>query len=85
MEAIEHVNYDQLPNLALYLAFEADFNSKAVWRALEDASNANLHLFTTRQICQLEWASTQRKPKHTTARFNTLLMKHALEKIDTCD
>jgi len=32
-----------------------------------------------RQVCKLEWASTQLKPKQTTSRFNTLLMKVAQE------
>jgi hypothetical protein len=37
------------------------------------------------QVCQLEWASTQLKPKQTTPRFNTLLMKAATDNVDKCD
>ena len=85
LEVIPNVNHDQLVDLALYLAFMVSENEKEVWRAIEDACVASLHLMSTKQICQLEWASMQQKPKMTTARFNTLLMKHALESTDKCN
>lgn len=76
---IPNLNHDILIETALYLAFEAKLNSKAIWRAIEDSSLAALHLLNVKQICQLEWATNQLKPKHTTGRFNTMLMQHALE------
>lgn len=69
--------------MSLYLAFEAKLNDKDVWRSIEDASLTSLHLLNITEISQLEWASTQLKPKQTTPRFNTLLIKSALEKVDT--
>jgi hypothetical protein len=83
LEIIPNINHDQLVNLSLYLAFEAKLNDKNVWRAIEDASLTSLHLLNITEISQLEWASTQLKPKQTTPRFNTLLIKSALEKVDT--
>lgn len=58
-------------------------NDKQVWTALQDASLAALHLFDTKQVSQLEWASSQLKPKQTLARFNTLLMQHVQQKLPT--
>ena len=49
---------------------------------MQDACLAQLHLFTLKQICQLEWASSQLKPKQTQSRFNTLLMQQALDSVD---
>lgn len=73
-EAIPHLNHDQLVSLALYIAMELKLNDKLLWMALQDACLATMHLFDTKQVCQLEWASMQLKPKYTQARFNTLLM-----------
>jgi hypothetical protein len=83
LEVIPNLNHDQLVHLSLYLAFEAKLNQKSLWKAIEEASLATLHLFSTTQIAQLEWASTQLKPKQTSARLNTLLIKTALDKIST--
>lgn len=73
------MNHEQLVNLALYLAMDLKLNDKQLWACLQDACLKALHLFNTKQICQLEWATTQLKPKQTQARFNTLLMQHVLE------
>jgi hypothetical protein len=83
LEIIPNINHDQLISLSLYLAFEAKLNDKSVWRAIEDASLTSLHLFNITEISQLEWATNQLKPKQTKPRLNTLLMKTALEKVDT--
>ncbi len=58
MEVIPHLNHDQLVYLSLHLAFEHKINIREVWRALEDAALASLHLMDLTQVCQLEWAST---------------------------
>jgi hypothetical protein len=63
VEIIPNINHDQLVNLSLYLAFESKLNDRDVWRAIEDASLTSLHLFNITEISQLEWASTQLKPK----------------------
>ena len=51
------LNHDTIVELALYLSLERKFNSKPVWRAIEAAAYESLHLFSLKQICQLEWAS----------------------------
>jgi hypothetical protein len=68
--------------LALHLAFESKVNDLHIWRAIEESALTNLHLMNLTQVCQLEWASLEMKPKHTTARFNTMLMNRAIEAID---
>lgn len=73
-----------LVDLALYLALERQFNAKEVWRAIETSALASLHLMTLKQVCMLEWATTQLKPKHTAGRFNTMLMQRALAEVDRC-
>jgi hypothetical protein len=63
LDIIPNINHDQLVDLSLYLAFEAKLNDKDVWRAIEDASLTSLHLLNITEMSQLEWASTQLKPK----------------------
>jgi hypothetical protein len=41
-----------------------------------------MHLMNIKEISQAQWASTQLKPKHTTPRFNKLLLQRAFEQID---
>lgn len=43
---------------------------------------SSLHHLTLTQICQVEWASMELKPKHSTPRLNTLLQKRAIEVVD---
>lgn len=84
LEFIPHLNHDTLVELSLYLALESKFNNKEVWRAIEAASLEALHLLTLKQVCQLEWATTQLKPKRTNGRFNTMLMQRAYNEVDRC-
>lgn len=70
-------------NLALHLSFDAKVNDKQIWRALEDAALESLHHMTLQQICQLEWASMEQKPKFTSSRFNNFLINKATEAIET--
>lgn len=51
IEIIPHVNHDQLVQLSLYLAFEAKLNDEQVWKVLEEACLASLHLFSLKQVC----------------------------------
>lgn len=81
VELIPHLNHDILVELSLYLALERKLNDKEVWSAIEDAALASLHLLSLREVCQMQWASAQQKPKRTSARFNTLLMQKALEAV----
>ena len=67
----------------MYLAFEAKLNDKQIWRAVENAALANLHLYELKHTCQLQWAVTQLKPKQTSSRFDNLLFNKASEKIDS--
>ena len=83
LEAIPNLNHDVLVEFTLYLAFEAHYNDLKVWRAVEEACYPILHHLTLTQICQLEWATTNIKPKHVNARLNTLLTKRALEALET--
>ena len=78
------MNHDMLVETALYLALERKFNSKEVWRALETSALESLHLFSLKQICQLEWATQQLKPKRSAARFNTMLYQRAFEEVERC-
>jgi hypothetical protein len=71
--------------LALHLAFEVKSNDKSVWRAIEEAALKCMHLFTVTEMCQLEWATSQLKPKQTTARMNTLLLAEILDKLYSCN
>ena len=73
LEIIPKLNHDQVVDLALYVAFEAKINEKELWRALEQAALDNLHLYGLEDICRLEWATAQLRPKQTTQRFGTLL------------
>ena len=84
IEITPKLNYDQLVDLTLYVALEAKINDRGVWRALEQSALDNLHLFSLKQLCQLQWASAQLKPKQMSARTSTLLTKQALEQIGTC-
>jgi hypothetical protein len=79
IEITPKLNYDQLVDLTLYVALEAKINDRGVWRALEQSALDNLHLFSLKQLCQLQWASAQLKPKQMSARTSTLLTKQALE------
>ena len=45
------LNYDELPIVALALAFEVRLNNFSVWRAVENACLENLNLFSITQIC----------------------------------
>jgi len=56
-EIIPQLQHGQIVDLALYLAFEAKINDKAVWRTLEQAAEESIHLMDLRQICKLEWAT----------------------------
>jgi len=37
---------DAVVEVALYMAFEAKYNDKYVWRAIEEAALENLHLYS---------------------------------------
>ena len=76
------MNHDQVIQLALHLSFDAKVNDKDLWRAIEDNILTSLHHLTLTQVCQLEWASMELKPKHTTPRLNTLLQKKAIEAVE---
>jgi len=66
----------------LHLAYEKKCNDRDIWRAIENSSIASLHHMSLTQVCQLEWATMELKPKQVTPRLNTLLMKRAIEAID---
>lgn len=80
--ATNKLSNESVIELAYYLAFEAKHNDKYVWRAVETAALNNFHLYELKHVCQLQWAVTQLKPKHTTARFDDMLHSYAREKID---
>lgn len=63
LEIIPRLNHDITVELALNLAYDAKVNDKVIWRAIEDASIASLHHMTLTQVCQLEWATMELKPK----------------------
>lgn len=51
IEAADKLNYDAVVELALYLAFEAKLNDRQIWRAVENAALANLHLYELKHTC----------------------------------
>ena len=68
--------------LALYLAYEAQLNDRDVWRLIENVSLEQFHQLSIKELCQLEWASMELKPKITSARYNTLMTSKAIESIE---
>ena len=72
---------DTLVELAYYLSFEAKLNDKHIWRAIEDAALTNFHLFDLKKSCQMQWATTQMRPRHVSTRFSNMLFMQALEKV----
>jgi hypothetical protein len=50
IQIIPNLNHDQLVHLSLHTAFETKINNKEVWRAIEDATLAALHLLTLTQV-----------------------------------
>ena len=82
LDIIPNLNFDQVVELSLYLVFETKINDKAVWRLMESAFYESLHLYSVKQLCQVAWACSTQKPKHTTARFTRMLEAEALKKID---
>ena len=69
----------------MHLAFEAKLNDREIWRAIEDAALANLHLFELKHICQLQWAVLQLKPKRTSARLDDILYNVVIQRVETGD
>ena len=51
LDIIPNINHDTLVDLALYVSFELELNSKGVWRAIEETAYESLHLFTLKQVC----------------------------------
>lgn len=82
IELTTKLNFDAVIDLALYLSFEANLNDKYIWRAIEAAALENLHLYSLKHACQMQWAVTQLKPKHTTSRFDNLLFQITHERIE---
>ena len=78
----KRLSYEEVIELGMYLHFTADFKDKFVWRAFEQAALDNLHFYDLKNICQLEWISSSHKPKHTSARFDNLLLNTVIQKID---
>jgi oligoribonuclease NrnB/cAMP/cGMP phosphodiesterase (DHH superfamily) len=74
-----------LVELSLHIAYDAKVNDLDIWRAIEDAGLEALHQLSLLQICQLEWATTMLKPKKTSARFNTMLTKKAIDATASAD
>lgn len=44
-----------------------------------------MHLYSTTELCQLEWATTQLKPKQVTSRLNTVILSAVLERLPSCN
>jgi hypothetical protein len=84
LEVMPSLNHEQLVKLGLFLAFDGNINSKAVWREWEVLVTDAAHRLSVEQVCQANWASIQQKPKHTTAQFNKMLFQMAFDRIDNC-
>lgn len=64
------------------MSFEAKLNDKLIWKAIEEAALANMHLLDLKQSCQMQWGTSQLKPRTTSVRFGNLLFAQALEKAE---
>ena len=82
LTVIPKLNHDVLVEFALHLAYDAKCNDKQIWLAIDDAAIASLHHMNITQVSQLEWATMELKPKHVSARLNTLLQKRAGESLE---
>jgi hypothetical protein len=49
---------------------------------MESAILDNLHLYDLKNSCQLQWAVSQLRPKHTTPRLDNMLLKITLDHIE---
>jgi len=58
IEMAPKLNYDAVIELALYLSFEAKLNDKGIWKAIENAALENIHLYSLKDSCQMQWACT---------------------------
>ena len=82
IETSKHLNFDAVIELTFYMAFEAKLTDKYIWRAIEAAILENFHLYELKHTCQLQWAVSQIKPKHTSSRLDNMLQKVALDYIE---
>jgi hypothetical protein len=82
LQILPNMDHPELINLGIYLAFAPLPNLKSVWREWELRVTDAMHLLSVKQICQAQWACTQKKPKHTTAFFNKHLFQTMFDKVD---
>ncbi len=75
MEIIPHLNQGHLIELALHLTFKEQLNDKQIWHQTEAAILDMLELFTLEEICLLEWATQELKPKQVSAHLSTLFFQ----------
>jgi len=76
------LSIDALVELAYFLSFEAKLNDKEIWRAFEGAVLESIHLIDLKHACQLQWGTSQLKPKGTSARLSDLLFGQARERAE---
>ena len=70
---LKRVNYDHLPKIAMWLAFEVESNDEQIWAVLDEYICKDIHLLTFSDICLAEYASQHLKPKRTTGEMNALI------------
>lgn len=58
MALLPKLGVDALIELVYFLSFEAKLNDKHVWRAIEEAALANIHLIDLQKSCQMQWGLT---------------------------
>ena len=76
------LSIEALVELAYFLSFEAKLNDRAIWRAFEAAVLETIHLVDLKHACQLQWGTSQLKPKGTSPRLSDLLFTKARERAE---
>ena len=69
------VNYNVLPLLAMWAAFEARLNDENLWKTIKTEVNENMKYMNFDDMYLLNYASKEMKPKHTSPQFNKDLLK----------
>lgn len=81
-EAIPKINYDQMANLCLYLAFEEELNDHACWKLIEQCVYDDLKLFTFHDLCKIRYSVNHLKPKRTGHELDSALDNRIYENLE---
>lgn len=69
-EYIPKVDHNQLPEILLFLAFEAKCKDYMLWKVIEETLNDDFRMYNFIQLNKIIYAYTHCRPKDSTAHFN---------------